>query len=133
MLDVSPQILQFVGSLTAILILAGIAKALGLGRGVKLRHDDMVRDAASEIEDGFESQRISISRERTAALARDSAGRIMLIKRHGNKFAGRILTSRARVFEQVDTLHVESGETHFGTVQLTLDDPAYWADAINRL
>ena len=57
----------------------------------------------------------------------------MVIKRHGNKFAGRVLTNAASVREEVDALIVDPHETQFGRVRLTLSDAPYWADAINRL
>ena len=57
----------------------------------------------------------------------------MLIKRHGNRFAGRILSRTATVREQVDSIEVDPGDPRFGTVRLALDDPNFWVDAINRL
>ncbi len=121
------------GSLIAIFALAGLAWWLKLGGKPVLSDDADVRAAAGEVEDGFEAQRISIARDGAAALASDKAGRIMVIKRHGNQFAGRTLTSAAKVREEVDGLVVDCGETQFGSVRLSLEDPAYWADAINRL
>ena len=68
-----------------------------------------------------------------AALARDASGRIMVIKRHGNKFAGRLLGPSATAREQVDALVVDHDDNRFGSVRLSLTDASYWADAINRL
>ena len=127
------MLMQFGGSLIAILVLAGIAVLLKLGGKPTLKDDAAVAEAAAEVEDGFDAQRISISRDGSSALAREDAGRIMVIKRHGNKFAGRILASNARAREEVDALIVDPGETQFGAVRLTLKDASYWADAINRL
>jgi len=59
----------------------------------------------------------------------------MLIKRHGNRFAGRILTAQASARLHGDALEVDCGERRFGTVLLELDDPAFWIakiDAIGR-
>jgi hypothetical protein len=48
-----------------------------------------------------------------------------------------VLTSAATVREEVDALVIRCGpdadSARFGAVRLSLDDPAYWADAINRL
>lgn len=132
-MEIPPLLLQSGGSLVAILALYLLARALKLGGSPALSDDDAVRAAASEVEDGFEPQRISISRDRQAALAADASGRIMLIKRHGNRFAGRILAKGASVREEVDALIVHSGEKRYGPVRLSLSDPGYWADAINRL
>lgn len=132
-MDASSQILQFGGSLIAIFALFLLARALKLGGKPRLQSAEEVKHAAAEVIDGFEAVRTSIARDGKAALASDKAGQIMLIKLHGNHFAGRILTQTARVREEVDGLIVESGETQFGKVRMSLSDPAYWADAINRL
>ena len=127
------MLLQFGGSLVAILVLAALAAALKLGGKPVLGDEGALALAAGEVEDGFEVARGSIARGGHAALVRDPTGRIMVIKRHGNKFAGRILTRSASVRQEVDALIVNPGETQFGTVRLALDDASYWADAINRL
>lgn len=127
------MLLQFGGSLVAILLLAGLAVALKLGGKPTLADEAAVALAAGEAEDGFEVDRVSIARAGDAALARDPSGRIMVLKRHGNKFAGRILTAQASAREEVDALIVDPREARFGTVRLALSDASYWADAINRL
>ena len=133
MADIDPQILIFGGSLVAIVALAGLARWMGLGGNPVLADETAVKRTAGEIEDGFTPDRISISRDKKAALTSDSAGRIMLIKRHGNRFAGRILTRQAKASEEVDGLVVDCGEARFGPVRLTLTDSSTWADRINRL
>ncbi len=132
-MELNPLIVQFGGSLIAILVLAGIAWWMKLGGKPGLSDEAAVARAAAEVEDGFEPVRISIARSGAAALARDENGRIMVIKRHGNRFAGRILTRSAGVREEVDGLVVDSGEPRFGAVRLSVNDAAYWADTINRL
>lgn len=117
----------------AIFTLFLIARALRLGGTRLFETDESVRFAASEVEDGFEALRISIAKGGRAALASDDQGRIMIIKSHGNQFAGRILTSEARVSEEVDAIIVDCGDARFGSVRLSLDQPAPWVDAINRL
>jgi len=132
-MEIHPLLIQFGGSLIAILAIFAIARALGLGGKPKLTNEAAVHHAAGEVEDGFAPERIAIARRGDAALARDAGGRIMVIKRHGNQFAGRILTGKARVREVVDAIEVDPRETQFGTVRLSIDEPGYWADAINRL
>jgi len=114
-------------------MLVGLARAMGLGGSPTLDDEYAVRETAGEVENGFDTVRISIARGGTHALAQDRAGRIMLIKRHGNRFAGRILTGAARVREEVDALVINSGDKRFGPQRLSLRDPGYWANAINRL
>lgn len=132
-MEIDPQILIFAGSLFAIFALAGLTRWLRLGGNPKLADEEAVRIAAQEVEDGFEADRIAIARDGTAALTADPGGRIMVIKRHGNQFAGRVLTGRASAREEVDGLVVDCGETQFGTVRLSLTDSSTWADRINRL
>lgn len=132
-MEITSLLLQFGGSLIAILALYFLARALKLGGKPRLDNEAQVHRTAAEVEVGFDAQRIAISRDGTTALARDGAGRIMVIKRHGNRFAGRILTSAAKVREEVDALIVDPGEVRFGCIRLSIDNPANWADAINRL
>lgn len=127
------MIVQFGGSLIAILALAGLAVLLKLGGKPTFKNTADVSRAADEAHDGFDVVRSSISSDGKAALARSQSGQILLLKRHGNKSAGRLLSKAAGVREEVDALIVDPGEDQFGSVRLTLPDASYWADAINRL
>ncbi|MBI1402929.1 MAG: hypothetical protein GC147_06930 [Porphyrobacter sp.] len=128
-----PLLLQFGGSLVAILALAGLAYWLKLGGMPRLDSDEAVRRVADEIADGFVPTAIARDAEGRAALARDAAGRIMLIKRHGNRFAGRLLGPGARTRSAAEMLEVDCGEPRFGRVALMLDEPRAWAAAIDGL
>lgn len=125
--------LQTAGSLVAILALAALARWMGLGGAPALDDEHALRRAAGEVADGFEASDFALSQDRTCALARDSEGRIMLIRRHGNRFAGRILGPAAQARSLDCALEVDCGERRFGPCRLQIDDPASWADAINRL
>ncbi|HSF13529.1 MAG TPA: hypothetical protein VLA50_11210, partial [Erythrobacter sp.] len=92
----SPLLLQTAGSLVAILALAGLAWWLRLGGSPLLIDDDAVRRAASEVDFAFAPVAIARDAKGMAALVRDAQGQIMLIKRHGNRFAGRVLGPAAR-------------------------------------
>jgi hypothetical protein len=126
---------QTAGSLVAILALAGLAWWLKLGGAPALDSDEAVRRAAGEVEDGFAP--IAIARDGKAALARDATGRIMVIKRHGNRFAGRVLGpgTTARLWRDLGqtAVEVDPGEARFGKVFLDIPDAKTWAEAINRL
>lgn len=132
-MDIHPLLLQSVGSLIAIFALYVLARALRLGRRPKLVDEESVRFAVRGVEDGFVPVRIAIGRGGSAALASDADGKIILVKRHGNRFAGRILTHNACAQEEVDAIIVDCGETRFGKVRLSIDQPNAWVDAINRL
>ena len=136
-MDAPPLIIQTAGSLVAILALAGLGWWLKLGGTPLLDSDEAVRRAAGEVEDGFEAVESACDAHGRAALARDRAGQIMVIKRHGNRFAGRLLGpgARARLWKDSGeaALEVDPGEPRFGKVFRDLPDPEAWADAINRV
>jgi hypothetical protein len=130
-------LLQTAGSLVAILALAGLAWWMKLGGAPRLDGEQAVMRAAGEVEDGFRPVATACDAEGVAALACDAAGRIMVIRRHGNRFAGRVLGPRAaaRLGDHPGefNLVIDSGEPRFGRVFLTLTDAQAWAEAINRL
>lgn len=134
-MELPPLVLQTAGSLVAILALAGLAWGMKLGGSPALDNEAAVRRAAGEVEDGFDP--VAVDFDGKAALARDAQGRIMVIKRHGNRFAGRVLGAGARAAIRRDpgrpALEVDCGEARFGTVFIDLPDPQAWADAINAL
>jgi len=128
---------QTAGSLVAILALAGLAWWLKLGGTPRLDSPEAVARAAGEVEDGFTPVATTCDAEGASALARDGAGRIMVIRRHGNRFAGRVLGPQATA-ALVDSpgefnLVIDPGEARFGKVFLTLPDAQAWAEAINRV
>ena len=132
-MEIPPLLLQFAGSLAAIFALYALSRFLRLGGDVRMTDEDTARRVAAEIVDGFAALKISISRKGEAALVADKDGRVMVIKRHGNRFAGRLLCANASVREEVDGLVVDPADKHFGNVRLTLNDASTWADRINRL
>ncbi|PKP89293.1 MAG: hypothetical protein CVT75_13420 [Alphaproteobacteria bacterium HGW-Alphaproteobacteria-14] len=136
-MDVTALLLQTAGSLAAILALAGLAWWLKLGVASALVGEGDIRRVAGEVEDGFDPLDCAVSKDHTAALARDADGRIMVIKRHGNRFAGRILGPRAQARLWRDrgmaAVEVDPGEPRFGTVFLDIAEADTWADAINRV
>ncbi len=136
-MHIPPLILQTAGSLVAILALAGLAWWLKLGGAPVLDSEDTVRRAAQEVDDGFLAVDTVCDAQGRAALARDAEGRVMLIKLHGNRFAGRLLnhSAEARLRRDVGetALEVDPGEFRFGKVFLDLPKPEAWVDAINRL
>lgn len=132
-MNIPPELLQFLGSLVAILLLAGLARWMKLGGKPRLAGEADVRAAANEAIDGYAPEAISIDSAGSAAILRDSEGRILLLKLHGNKFAGRILTPASSAHLNGERLLIESGERRFGSVALLLTDGQAWADAVNAL
>jgi hypothetical protein len=132
-MELPPLVLQTAGSLVAILALAGLAWWLKLGGNPVLAGPQDVLQAAGEVVDGFVPVAQACDRTGSAALARDAEGQIMLIKRHGNRFAGRVLGPGSAARIAGGGLEVDAGEARFGTVTLDLPDAETWAEAINRL
>lgn len=122
-----------IGSLVAILALAGLARWLGLGRAPVLASEADALQAANEAVEGFEPVRYGIDHDGRGGLLQDREGRVLLLKPHGNFFAGRVLGPAAAVTADGNTLTIDCGERTYGAVTLQLDDPDYWADTINRL
>ena len=132
-MEIDPLLVQFGASLVAIFALAGLAKWLKLGGKPTLSDASDVRCIAAEVVDGFDAQEVAISGDGLAALSMDAAGEIMAIKRHGNRFAGRILTGAASSRADAGSLIVDCGEARFGKVRLTLENPVIWVERIKRL
>jgi hypothetical protein len=119
------------GSLVAILLLAWVAKALGLGGDVRLTRDDALRIAADE---GFDPADVIIDRAGIAAIARDAGGQHMLIRRHGVNYVTRMLRHPLDARLDQKFLTIGAGEPMFGRITLDLGDAApVWAAGLRRI
>jgi hypothetical protein len=128
------QALQFGGSLAAILLLAWLARRLGLGGDIRLRDPDEARRLAGEAIPGFEAKELVLDRAGIGALLRDSAGRVMLLRRHGAHWAARLLDSHAGVRLDRNLMTVATGEKSFGAITLDLGEQAQaWAGSLRRI
>ncbi|QKG71034.1 hypothetical protein [Erythrobacter mangrovi] len=130
-MNLSPALLQFVGSLVAILALAWVARWLKLGPQPRLHDESEARRAADEAVSGYAPVAIALDREGYGALMRDAAGRVLLLRPHGTHFAGRILAAGARAQLDGEALVVDSGERRYGQARLTVPNPQQWAREIN--
>ena len=126
--------IQLGGSLVAILLLALLARKLGLGGDVRIRTTDEARRLAREAIFDFEAADVGLDRAGIGALLRDATGRVMLLRRHGAHFAARLLTSHEGIRLDRNFLVISTGERAFGTVTLDLrEDAQTWAAALRRL
>lgn len=132
-MDLPPTLLQFGGSLIAIFALFWFARRLGLGPAPKLASEAEARAAADAAVSGFHPIALSIDREGEGALLRDAAGRVLLLRRHGAHFAGRLLGPLAQAHIEGDSLIVDTAERRYGAVRLTLDEAPAWERAIEAL
>ena len=128
------QALQFVGSLAAILLLAWLARRLGLGGDPRLRDPEEAKRLAGEALCGFEAQDVVLDRAGIGALLRDSAGRILLLRRHGVHWVARLLDSHAGVRLDRSFMTIATGDKSFGAITLDLGDQAQaWAGSLRRI
>ena len=129
-MEIGSAILQFGGSLVAILLLAGLAYWWGLGGKPRIRDEYHARLLAGEVVYGFDPVDCSLDENGAAAVMQDHAGRIMVLKRHGSHFAGRILTGLSSAGAANGQLTINSGERRFGRVTLAVPDGQGWAKRI---
>lgn len=108
------------GSLAAILILAGVAWALKLGRG---SHAGAIEDpgaaaqAAEQAIPGFDAIGALIGDDRAAAIVAGAHGRVAALKRHGARIAVReVRWSQVRATHE--GLLIETGDRRFGAVSV---------------
>ena len=125
---------QLVGSVAAVLLLAIVARWLGLGGDVRIRDEEHAGRLAGEAVWGFAAIDIGLDRAGIGALLRDAQGRVMLLRRHGVHFAARLLDHHGNVRLDRNFLTVGTGEPGFGTVTLDLGARAQvWAASLRRL
>lgn len=127
-------VIQLAVSVALILAVTWLAHHLGLGADVRLRSEVQARELARSALSGFEPAELVLDRAGIGALARDAQGRVLLLKRHGAHFAGRLLDSHA--FAQLDRnfLTISSGERRFAPVTLDLGEQAQvWAASLRWL
>src|SRR3546814_3647554 len=132
-MNLSGEWLQFLGSLAAILLLAGLARAFRLGREPRIADEAEARIAAGEAVYGFVPEACAIDSNGRGAIMADGSGRLLLLKPHGSKFAGRLLGPHTAVGVDGKRLTVHTGERRFGDVTLSVADSAYWARKIELL
>lgn len=128
------QALQLLGSLVAILVLAWLARRIGLGGDPRIQDPDQARSLAEDAICGFDAHDVVVDRAGIGALARDALGRVLLIRQHGSHFAARELTSHAGVRLDGRFLTIATDDRRFGKVTLDLGDQAQvWAASLRRL
>ena len=132
-MDFPPALLQFLGSLVAILALAAIARAMKLGPERTLKSREEALEAAEESVSGFSAVALALDADGRGALLRDAQGRVLLLRPHGTHFAGRVLTAAARARLEGDALVIDTAEKRYGTARLRVDDADAWMQAIEAI
>lgn len=126
--------LQAIGSLIAVLLVFLIVRGLGMGSDVRIADEAEARALAEAARCGFDPVEVALDRARIGALLRNSAGEVMLIRRHGARFAARVLSSHAGARLDRGFLTLSTDDPHFGSITLDLGDKAQvWAASLRRL
>jgi hypothetical protein len=121
-------------SLVLVVALYGFACALRLGGDVRIADADHAAQLAAAAIPGFVAEEITLDRARIGALVRDRAGRVMLIRRHGARFVGTLITSHVGIRLDRHTLTLETGDRRFGALTIDLGaDAQVWAASLRRL
>lgn len=125
---------QAIGSLFAVLLVFALVRALGMGSDVRIADEAEARALAEEARCGFDTVDVALDRARIGALLRNSAGEVMLIRRHGARFAARVLSSHAGARLDRGFLTLSTDDPHFGSITLDLGERAQvWAASLRRL
>lgn len=125
---------QGLASLVAILALVWFTRRLGLGSDPRILSEEHAKELAEEAICGFEAEAVVVDRAGIGALARDTLGRVLVIRQHGSHFAARQLTSHANVRLNERFLTLATDDRRFGTITLDLGDKAaVWAASLRRL
>lgn len=123
-----------IGSLLAILLVYALVRALRLGADVRLSGEAEALALAEAAQCGFAPVDVALDRARIGALLRNASGEVMLIRRHGARFAARRLTTHAGVRLDQGFLTLSTDDPHFGSVTLDLGVEAQvWAASLRRL
>ncbi|WP_336987501.1 hypothetical protein [Altererythrobacter aquiaggeris] len=130
----SAQFIQFAASLAAILFIAWLASKLGLGGDARILNEDHAKELADEALCGFHATAVALDKSGMGALLRGADGRVMLLRRHGSHFAGRILDNHANVRLEQNFLTLATNESTFGEFTLDLGaDAQDWAASLRGL
>lgn len=112
------HLIVFGGSIVAVLVLALVARLLGLGRGARIASEAEARDTAEALISGFEGGAAVLASDGRAALVHGRAGDAALLKIHGARIAARHLHAPLAAMVVPEGLTVDSGDVRFGTVML---------------
>ena len=133
-MEISPALIQFTGSLAAILLVAWLVGRMGLGADPRIRTEDQARALAEEAICGFAAEAIALDRAGIGALLRDPTGRVLLLRQHGAHFAARLLDANSKARLDRNFLTITPAEKTFGSITLDLGDKAgIWAAGFRRL
>lgn len=121
----SGVVVQFLGSLAAIVAIVLVAWLLGFKQAARLTSEAEARELFRLAPGGFEPVAIDLDVKGRAAIARDQTGRIAVLAPHGNHFVFRLLAAESSIMARGDSLTIEC----LPELRLSLGDSAgVWAN-----
>ena len=128
------DLIQLAGSLVAVLFVAWLVKRMGLGTDPRIADAAHAIRLADEAETGFGGIEVARDRAGFAAIVRNAAGQMMLVRAHGNHFAARPVDAAVVGRLDKDFLTLTMPEKTFGAVTLQLGkDSGMWASRMREL
>ncbi|MEM1132246.1 MAG: hypothetical protein AAGH53_04860 [Pseudomonadota bacterium] len=119
------QLWILLGSLLVILAVTALVRFLRMGEVALQGRDDAIHWADINIP-FFHGSDALVAEDGQAALVSDAEGQVVLVKRHGAKFAARLIDHSVKA-ERIGPgggggeWRIDSGDKHFGAVSLRLD------------
>lgn len=114
------QIGIIVGSLLVIFAVTALVRWMRLGE-VALENRQQAFDWAERNIPFFTASEAIVSEDGQGALVMDDAGRVVLVKRHGSKFAARLIEAPIDAQQEGPIWCIGSGDRQFGRVRLQFD------------
>lgn len=128
------ELIQTGVSLVAVLFVAWLVKAMGLGADPRIADADHAIRLAEEAEAGFGGVEVARDRAGFAALVRNSEGRLLLVRAHGNHFAARPVDASVVARLDKNFLILTTPDRTFGSVTLQLGkDAGMWASRMREI
>ena len=110
------------GSLAAILMLAAMARGLGLGIPDPLDEAAAMRVAEQAVA-GFAAHSVALAKDNRAAVVTGIDGDIVLLKMLGARIAARYCLTPPHRHETPEGIEVDSGDRWFGRITLARPHP----------
>ena len=127
-------LVQTGASLVAVLFVAWLVGRIGLGADPRIEDAAHAIRLAEEAEAGFGGVEVARDRAGFAAIVRNAAGQMMLVRAHGNHFAARPVDARVIGRLDKDFLTLTTPEKTFGAVTLQLGkDAGMWASRMREV
>jgi hypothetical protein len=128
------ELIQLGGSVVAVLFVVWLVGKMGLGADPRIADEAHAISLAEEAEAGFRGIEVARDRAGFAAIVRNAEGRMMLVRAHGNFFAGRPVDAATVGRLDKDFLTLAMPEKTFGSVTLQLGkDAGMWASRMRDL